>query len=278
MKLPLPGDCSVALIDNIVREREGGVNAAYFSGICNEWRTRVREYVDRRGDPESVKTWPAIAPYRTRFLTLYNTPRENSVQHAILKRLRERKLQLCPSCGEEGVPNTLDHYLPKESYPHFAVTPANLTPMCDGCQGAKGTQTVDQNGIRIFLHPYFDDFLDVQVVRLLIGRPFEAPEDFILEADLDLPDEHSALVQRHIEGLELQRRYGAFFREEYVRLMRLAQEARSKGTDILEDIPRFKRLHELRNPNAWPHVFYAAVVEDEELLAYLSAGELPPML
>lgn len=277
-RLPQPEACSVALVDVVVNERAGGPNAAYFNGLAAEWRQRVERYIAERGNPQAVPTWPAIMANSTRFLTLYNSPRENSSQLPVLTKLRERKLQFCPACGEEGTPNTLDHYLPKDVYPHFAVTPLNLAPMCDTCQLSKGTKTADAQGQRIFLHPYYDEFLAAQVVHLTIGRPLNAPEDFILEPDPDLPGDLVALVQRHMDGLALQRRYGAFFRDEYIRLLRLAQEARDAGNDIRENIPLFKRMHEMRAVNLWPHIFYAAVAKDAELLEYLANGALPDLL
>ncbi|HWU03156.1 MAG TPA: hypothetical protein VN222_10490 [Novosphingobium sp.] len=277
-RLPIPEACSLDLVDNVVLERANGRNAAYFNGLAVEWRQRVEHYLAQRGNPETVPNWPAIMANRTRFLTLYNSPAEVSSQAPILKQLRDRKLRFCPACGEEGTPNTLDHYLPKDGYPHFAITPVNLAPMCDICQSAKGTETVDEDGHRIFLHPYYDEFLTAQVIRLVIGRPFKAPQNFVLRPDLDLPDDLAALVQRHIRGLELESRYGIFFREEYLRLLRLTQEARAAGRDIREDIPTFKRMHEMRAPNLWPHIFFSAVVDDAELLEYLANGELPEFL
>lgn len=276
--LPLPQPCSLALVDTLVAERAGGPNAGYFNGLAAEWRERVEQYLSERGNPQSIPAWPEIMAHRKRFITLYNSPGENSSQRAVLNGLRERKLQFCPSCGEEGAPNTLDHYLPKQAFPHFAVTPANLIPMCDTCQLIKGAATLDDDGNRIFLHPYYDDFLMSQVVRLVIGHPYEAPEDFVLEADLELPDYLRALVQRHIDGLELQRRYGAFFRDQYINLLRLTQEVRAVGRDIRDDIPTFKRLHELKAVNLWPHIFYAAVTDDDDLLEYLGTGDLPEFL
>ena len=168
-RLPLPDTCSVTLMDSVVAERANGPNAGYFNGISAEWRSRIETYIAEHGNPESVPKWPAIHEHRTRFHTLYNTPQEHHSQYPVLKGLRDRKFQFCPSCGEEGSPSTIDHYLPKEDYPHFSVTPANLTPMCDACQTAKGQETVDKGGRRIFLHPYFDEFLTAQVVRLTLG-------------------------------------------------------------------------------------------------------------
>lgn len=277
-KLPLPGTCSLALMDAVVAERANGRNAEYFSGISAEWRHRIENYIVEAGNPETVPTWPAIHDHRTQFHTLYNTPQEHHSQYPILKGLRDRRYQFCPSCGEEGSPSTIDHYLPKENYPHFSVTPVNLTPMCDACQTAKGEETLDENGRRIFLHPYFDEFLNAQVVRLTIGRPFSAPEDFALEPVEGLDPDVAGLVRRHIRGLHMDERYGAFFRDEYIRLLRLSQEARDENLDIAEDIPTFLRLYRKKAVNLWPHIFYTAVAADDELIEYLRNGDLPENL
>jgi hypothetical protein len=65
----------------------------------------------------------------------------------------------CPLCGQ-GKVWTLDHHLPKNRYPGFAVTPANLVPSCQDCNKAKGSTvpTTPEDGT---LHPYFDD-IDTQ--------------------------------------------------------------------------------------------------------------------
>ena len=276
--LPLPQTCSIALIDQVVQERANGVNAAWFNGHADEWRVRVEAYIAARGNPEEVPTWDAIMANRKRFLNLYNSPGKDSVQRPILAGLRDRRLQYCPSCGEEGTPNTLDHYLPKDGYPHFAISPVNLTPMCDICQQIKGVQVLDDQDRRIYLHPYFDDFLSAQVLRLIIGRPFEAPEEFSLEPDPDLPEDLKEITQRHIGGLDLVRRYSHFFRDSYIRLLKLAHKARDTGQNVPNLIETFKEVHGMRSANVWPHIFYSAVAEDGDLLEYLANGVLPDQL
>lgn len=61
----------------------------------------------------------------------------------------------CPLCGI-GTVNTLDHYLPKTSFPVFSVTPINLVPACTWCQGTKLEYRPKTDGGQL-LHPYFDD-------------------------------------------------------------------------------------------------------------------------
>lgn len=277
MLLPLPQFCSAQLVDDLILERANGQNSAFFNGIAKEWRERVESYIKERGNPETITDWPIILPHRNRFINLYEHPGENSVQRPILEQLRDRTLQICPSCGEEGTPNTLDHYLPKSEYPQFAITPENLIPMCDICQGYKGNETVDEEGCRIYAHPYFDEFLTDQILRLEIGRPLEAPENFCVGPVPGLPDEIDALVIRHIEGLEIEKRYGPFFKNAYLRLLRLAQKTRESGSDFRELLPLFKSDALGRGPNAWIHLFFAAVSGDAELLDYLADGDLEKM-
>ena len=73
----------------------------------------------------------------------------------------------------------------------------------------------------------------------------------------------------------MEERYGAFFRDEYMRLLHLSQEARDLGLDIAEDIPTFLRLYSKKAANLWPNIFYSAVLVDEELIEYLRNGDLP---
>ena len=277
-RLPLPLQCSIALVEQIVQERASGVNAAWFNELADEWRARVEAYIVTRGNPEVVPAWDAVMANRDRFLNLYNHPGEKSAQRPILKVLRKRTLQYCPACGEEGTPNTLDHYLPKNAFPHFAITPANLTPMCDICQQIKDEHVLDAEGRRIYLHPYFDEYLAAQVLRLIIGRPFEAPESFKLEPDLNLPDDLFSLTQRHVAGLDLVKRYGHFFRDNYIHLLKLAKDAFETGQDIRLLIKLFKANEARRAANVWPHIFYAAVADDAELLDYLANGSFPDQI
>lgn len=273
-RLVLPAIDNGWLVDQLVAERQNGVNAQYFKGIQAEWRQRAKQYSAVQGDPLQVAQWATIEAVKTRFLTLYNNPQVGHVQHSILDSLRDRKLKLCPGCGEEGTPNTLDHYLPKANYPHLAVLPANLFPLCDICQGEKGTETTI-NGEKIFVHPYFDSVGDSQVYKLIIHHPFNAPHGFTLEPHPALAPPNRDLVRRHMNGLNLEERYGSFFRDEYIRLLKLAHGARGGPLDFAVHLASFKHYHSLRGLNVWPHVFYDGVCNDAALVDYLRQGLLP---
>lgn len=135
VRLDLPVSDSDEYIDNIVAQRQDGVNAAFFTNLKPRWKARVKAYKDAAGDPAVLKPWPEAMNRAKSFHTLYLSPADGSVQASVLEGLRSRELQFCPACGEDGTPNTLDHYLPKNSYPEFSITACNLFPMCDICQG-----------------------------------------------------------------------------------------------------------------------------------------------
>ncbi|WP_157043141.1 hypothetical protein [Rhodopseudomonas palustris] len=172
MPLPVPAACSLQLVDDLVAERQSGKNKLFFNGIAAEWRRRVQTYLDERGSPATVPTWPLIGPDKKKFLNLYASPADGTAQKNVLAALRDHTLTICPACGEAGRPNTLDHYLPKDVYPHFCVTPHNLFPMCDACQIEKGSKTGDVADPRFFLHPYYDIFIGQQVLGLSIHAPY----------------------------------------------------------------------------------------------------------
>ncbi|WP_172717324.1 HNH endonuclease [Neorhizobium sp. T6_25] len=62
----------------------------------------------------------------------------------------------CPFCGGVGHVFTLDHYLPKSSFPLFSVLPANLVPCCRDCNTGKSA-TFGTTAEQQPLHPYLDD-------------------------------------------------------------------------------------------------------------------------
>lgn len=274
MRLSPPTTDDDTFIDAVVSERRRAPNNAYFTGIKTEWKLRVKAYADVSGDPGVLKPWANVQAHKTKFLTLYLSPHADSVQKKILDVLRSRTLQLCPACGEDGTPNTLDHYLPKETYPELSITPINLSPMCDICQGEKKSKTVNATNERLFLHPYFDQFTNVQVVTLKIGRPFEAPEDISIHPHLDLDAVQSALVCRHLTELNITKRYYHFFKDEYARLQRLVSSTRSKGQSVRGNLEMFCENAMHKSMNSWLHVFYKGVLEDTDLMTYLESGPI----
>lgn len=277
-RLNRPNADQNTFIDQVVLERQGGVNAQFFTGIQAEWKARVHLYLEAQGDPAMIQPWPDVEMHAQKFHTLYSHPADGSIQEPVLTSLRSRELQLCPTCGEDGTPNTLDHYLPKQTYPEFSITACNLVPMCDICQGKKLTDTVNAANERLFLHPYFDEFIDQQVLHLEIGPPYDAPVNITLTPRLGLDPMQTSLVARHLKHLAIATRYHHFFKDEYLRLLRLVRTIRNKDMDVTANLELFCQNALDKSINSWGHVFYAGVLANPELMDYLRYGKLPEHL
>lgn len=278
MPLPLPGSCSIKLVGQIVDERQNGVNAVYFEGIRQEWMSRAEIYMQHHGSPEHVPQWLAIPPKRkTSFLNLYLHPDENSVHGVMLTTLRDYNLTLCPACGEMGRPNTLDHYLPKSLFPHFCVTPANLFPMCDACQGKKLEKTGTAAEPRFFLHPYFDVFIAEQVLKVTIEPPFAAPA-FRIGISNHLDPAQRTVVVSHVRELAIEQRFAHYFKEANMRMLRLVHALRQGGIPVEATLHSFEQAQRMPSLNSWEHIYIEAVISNPAMMDYLIKGDLPEYL
>ena len=268
-----------AFIDSVVEQRTVEPNKTYFNNYSDNWKLRVSEYLDNLGNPENIvdSTITAISD-KNRFINLYGSKVDSCIQKPIIDSLRERKLQFCPSCGEDGTPNTLDHYLPKKPYPEYSILSKNLFPMCDICQGEKGVKTVDDNGNKIFIHPYYDSFVENQIIELEISEPYQSPINFIIKATSSLTAGQQSLVNRHITELNLHQRYSVYFKCQYTRLLKLVSGIRERNSNVIDSIANFHDMEQMKATNSWGHIFYAGVLADNDLLEYLETGELPDFL
>jgi len=104
--------------------------------------------------------------------------------------------------------STVDHYLPKEIYPEFAVYALNLVPCCHECNGFKGTIFLI-DGERQFVNFYFD----LLPVRRFLRVRFEFKDEVIpvptyyVEQIPEISGELVDIINNHFQRLQLNRRY-----------------------------------------------------------------------
>ena len=300
--LPMPEEDSLTVFDRVYAERTR--LTAFYTAIHDDWRSQVELYIEHRGDPRQVQplniasyveqdlfdryeaqqqsrggnTHPVEQRKKT-LINLYEADRGKE-PYAVLHEMRkENGLLFCPSCGEDGSPGTLDHYLPKDIYPELSIVVANLTPMCPECQREKGTRYINDDGEKIYIHPYFDR-IDRPILELEIIGPFEAPQDFILRPVEGEDEVIVGLVGRHIEGINLYERFQRFCEEDYMHILKLISDEREEEDPLTTSrlLSRFLRKEELKAVNCWKAIMYRSVLSNQALLDYLDHEDLPRFL
>ena len=114
----------------------------------------------------------------------------------------------CPYCTLSE-PDTIEHILPKEKYPEFAVHLYNLIPCCSKCNRHKSDDVRDKAGLPLTINFYYHDpeycqFLEADCVADTNGFPsFKYKLIFPENADPIL----TAIITNHFNRLHLIERY-----------------------------------------------------------------------
>jgi hypothetical protein len=120
--------------------------------------------------------------------------------------LGQAHLDLCPFCSLETT-GQLDHYLPKQRFPEFALYGPNLLPICPLCNQSKGLSVVNLAGERLFLMPT-EDTAAQQRVLVADLTILPAPRvTYSIDPNAHLAPDELDLIRRHFERLKLANRY-----------------------------------------------------------------------
>jgi hypothetical protein len=163
----------------------------------------------------------------------------NDILHEFIN--ENTSLEICAICdqsryyahGQDKIHSILDHYFPKETYPHFACHPHNLIPVCYPCNSSfKATKDpfLDTHGQRRPLHkkslPYQQNlaghvYLEVTpgtksemitIGRLCIQVNGDTPAPVYVEEAIDLLQEIYELPERWGRGGQSMRIHDVLFR------------------------------------------------------------------
>lgn len=180
---------------------------------------------------------------------------------------------ICPLCGERDV-STVDHYLPKESYPDFAILPLNLVPACSQCNFVKRV-FFPVNASDQLLHPYFDRLPDGIWLHATVAYQADTPLlIFSAEPPAAWSAEIATRVRAHFDRLALGALYSIHGTREVPmirsQLERLLQQAGPEAVrEHLEEQAATRRAHE---PNSWQAATYTALAGEQRFWS----GEFGP--
>lgn len=225
------------------------------------------DYVDKAPEVDTVSSVNFTGDQRNALLHAYN------IRTKALSALRAEVMQpdsarRCPFCGI-GESATLDHYLPQENYPQYAIFPKNLIPCCDPCNRRKSDRVqCEETQLRLFFHPYYDLIPDERFLTVAIELQPDAMEikyelsqtDGVAQADFDrlsshfnllsLPDRYCLMSADELRGRYgvIESRYGQQRDAQGVRDL-LALEAQSLASEY--------------GSNHWRAVLYTALSEHD---------------
>lgn len=282
--IPKPTVDSVKIIEKIIGDRQH--YKAFYRALKPDWLNQVHSYALNRGDPTKIVALDLLVycsdakEAKARKASLINMYSSDTISvHDILDNLRRQHgLLVCPCCGEDGAPGTLDHYLPKTIFPEFSVVLLNLTPMCIDCQLVKDVKYLTDDENKAFFHPYFDD-ISCLLIDLTILPDFNAPSFEIAVVD-GLSDELSGLATSHIEKINFEERFETFCEGKYLHLLKIVADERVQiqPTPIGTLVRVFLRQENEKGFNAWGAIFYSSIIQNVALLDYLDNGRLPDCL
>ena len=167
----------------------------------------------------------------------------------------------CPFCGISES-STLDHYLPNELNPQFAIFSKNLVPCCGICNTRKRDLILDENNaVRLFLHPYFDNIPQARFIEIDVNL---LPNAMTLRYRLVRPTgvklREFKQLKSHFQLLGLADRYRRMslehLRTQYVALARLYGNT-GRASRVEKSLSReAKRYEENYGNNYWLTVLY----------------------
>jgi hypothetical protein len=176
-------------------------------------------------------------------------------------------LNKCPFCGV-GQVSTLDHYLPKDKFPTFAVLPYNLVACCSDCNKGKLSSYSTSQDSQV-LHPYYDDFTQEQWLFAKVLQPLKV--EFYVVPPLCWNQINKDRVKAHFESYKLQSK---FSNETLTALayLKASFELRNNNVqDIIRELELQFNTHKNLHLNSWETAMYQALYQD---LWYCSGGFL----
>lgn len=129
--------------------------------------------------------------------------------------------RICCLCGLRAT-SELDHYLPKQLFPEFAVYTLNLVPVCGVCNKRKDEDYKTSMGDPAFIHAYFDELPSSEpFLRATLNFEDGVVPSFEVVRVSGLPDETYRVLASQFDYLHLDTVYS----EEAVEMLNEKREA-----------------------------------------------------
>lgn len=244
----------------------------HLQGLVDRAQASYKQYEAARGIPIFVLN--PLCQNAAKFLKGHYAAPPADLAH--ITEMRESTEHLvCPMCGSMHS-GTLDHYLPKDSFPIFATFSKNLVPACK-CNSKRGQILLGSNAGERILHPYYDTCLQDRLIKAQFNDLGEVPSVSIA---LTIPITHPnyAAVNFHVQKIVLRSairkyladRWSSMFRKPSLVVRALSKNIAtlSELKDILlSELDALDDLH--KGKNNWNSIFVSGLL-DPPVLTWLT--------
>lgn len=165
----------------------------------------------------------------------------------------------CPLCGQRLV-STLDHYLPRVSYPTLAVMPVNLIPACADCNKIKHHFTPATANEQT-LHPYYDDVENDLWLRAEVLEQSPAAIRYFVVTPHGWNATKAARVRKHFSLFKLASLYSSYAASEIVDVRHLLDKlfAKSGAVAVRNHLQDQADTCSRAHINSWRTAMFAAL-------------------
>lgn len=169
----------------------------------------------------------------------------------------------CPLCGQRLV-STLDHYLPKSSFPLYSITPYNLIPCCSDCNKDKHA-IVPSSRIEETIHPYYDDFTDATWIKAKLIKGDPITFEFYVVKPSNWDDLKYKRACFHFKEYNLNKLYKPYACEKFACVLPglrklVASAGKAAAIESIKERIEEERVLQL---NTWQAAFYEAILDSD---------------
>lgn len=271
-KVPLPPYNDSVAFDSLSKNSKLG-SYPQLLPLVGTVQASYAQYLAVNGGPTLVQNQP-IGADEAKFLKgHYASPPADLVHITEMRDSTEHLV--CPMCGSMHS-GTLDHYLPKNGYPIFAIFSKNLVPACK-CNSKRSETLLGINPGERVLHPYFDDCLGERLLRAQFDDLGDVPR---VSLALLIPDTHphysairfhvQSIVQRSAICKYLADRWSSLYRKPSLVIRSFGETIHTQAEVqalLEEERMALDDLH--KGKNNWNSVFVSGLL-DPIVLAWLT--------
>ena len=177
--------------------------------------------------------------------------------------LQNAPLGSCPYCAQRIV-STIDHFLPKSSYPVLSVAPLNLVPCCKDCNDARNAY-VPKSAADVPPHPYYDDIDTVEWLVADVIEQFPPALRFEVIVPTAWDTNYTNRIKTHFRILDLETYFATEAARELLNISHQLNGLFLKGginavrTQLCERAESLGKIHR----NSWQRATYLACAKSD---------------